>query len=147
MNARYPCGSRTKFFDAMHKIKVETTAAREIVDVTPAVSRVLRESGAMKGVCHLFVPHTTAGITINENTDPNVRRDMLQALERMVPASAEYQHAEGNSAAHILASLVGSSTLAFVENGKLVLGAWQAIYLCEFDGPRTRTVLIRVLPE
>ena len=128
----------------MHKIKVETSGAREIVDVTNSVSRVLREAGVMKGVCHLFVPHTTAGITINENTDPNVRRDMLQALERMVPAAAEYQHAEGNSAAHILASLVGSSTMAFVENGKLVLGAWQAIYLCEFDGPRTRTVLIRV---
>ena len=131
----------------MHKIKVETAGSREIIDVTASVSRVLRESGAMKGACHLFVPHTTAGITINENTDPNVRRDMLQALERMVPDSGEYQHAEGNSAAHILASLVGSSTMAFVENGKLVLGAWQAIYLCEFDGPRTRTVLIRVLPE
>jgi secondary thiamine-phosphate synthase enzyme len=130
----------------MHKIKVETTGSREIVDVTPSVSRVLREIGVMKGVCHLFVPHTTAGITINENTDPNVRRDMLQALERMVPASGEYRHAEGNSPAHILASLVGSSTMAFVENGKLVLGAWQAIYLCEFDGPRTRTVLIRVQP-
>jgi secondary thiamine-phosphate synthase enzyme len=131
----------------MHKIKVETSEARQIVDVTTSVSRVLREAGVMKGVCHLFVPHTTAGITINENTDPNVRRDMLQALERMVPAAAEYQHAEGNSAAHILASVVGSSTMAFVENGKLVLGAWQAIYLCEFDGPRTRTVLIRVLTE
>lgn len=100
----------------------------------------------MKGICHLFIPHTTAGITINENTDPNVRHDMLQALERTVPASGEYLHAEGNSAAHVLASLVGSSATAFVENGKLVLGAWQAIYLCEFDGPRTRTVLIKVLP-
>jgi secondary thiamine-phosphate synthase enzyme len=130
----------------MHKIKVETAGPREIVDVTAPVSRVLREIGVMSGVCHLFVPHTTAGITINENTDPNVRRDMLTALERMVPAAAEYAHAEGNSPAHILASLVGSSTMAFVENGKLVLGAWQAVYLCEFDGPRTRTVLIRVIP-
>src|ERR1700756_3658823 len=122
----------------MHKIKVETSEARQIVDVTTSVSRVLREAGVMKGVCHLFVPHTTAGISINENTDPNVRRDMLQALDRMVPAAGEYLHAEGNSAAHILASIVGSSTMAFVENGKLVLGAWQAIYLCEFDGPRMR---------
>ena len=130
----------------MHKIKVETTGPREIVDVTASVSRVLREIGVMSGICHLFIPHTTAGITINENTDPNVRRDMLTALERMVPAAAEYAHAEGNSPAHILASLVGSSTMAFVENGKLVLGAWQAVYLCEFDGPRTRTVLIRVIP-
>jgi secondary thiamine-phosphate synthase enzyme len=130
----------------MHKIKVETAGAREVVDVTASVSRTLREIGVMSGVCHLFVPHTTAGITINENTDPNVRHDLLQALERMVPAAGQYLHAEGNSAAHILASLTGSSAMAFVENGKLVLGAWQAIYLCEFDGPRTRTVLIRVLP-
>jgi secondary thiamine-phosphate synthase enzyme len=131
----------------MHKIKVETTGSREMVDVTGSVSRLLREVGVMKGVCHLFVPHTTAGITINENTDPNVRHDFLQALERMVPADAQYRHAEGNSAAHIFASLVGSSAMAFVENGKLVLGAWQAIYLCEFDGPRTRTVLIRITLE
>jgi len=130
----------------MHKIKVQTTQQREILDVTQSVSRILKEAGVMKGVCHLFVPHTTAGIAINENTDPNVRHDMLQALDRMVPAAGEYLHAEGNSAAHILASIVGSSTMAFVENGKLVLGAWQAIYLCEFDGPRMRTVLIKVLP-
>ena len=130
----------------MHKIKVETTGPREVVDVTASVSRVLREIGVMSGVCHLFVPHTTAGITINENTDPNVRHDLLQALERTVPAAAHYLHAEGNSAAHILATLMGSSAMTFVENGKLELGAWQAIYLCEFDGPRTRTVLIRVLP-
>ena len=130
----------------MHKIKVQTTQQREILDVTQSVSRILKEAGVMKGVCHLFVPHTTAGITINENTDPNVRSDMLRALDRVVPADGEYVHAEGNSAAHILASLIGASTMAFVENGKLVLGAWQAIYLCEFDGPRTRTVLVKVLP-
>ncbi|MBI2962898.1 MAG: YjbQ family protein [Deltaproteobacteria bacterium] len=130
----------------MHKIKVETAEAREIIDVTAAVGKALREAGVMKGVCHLFVPHTTAAITINENTDPNVRRDMLQALDRIVPASGPYLHAEGNAAAHILASMIGSSAMSFVENGKLVLGAWQAIYLCEFDGPRTRTVLIKVLP-
>jgi secondary thiamine-phosphate synthase enzyme len=130
----------------MHKIKVETASPREIVDVTTLVSRVVREIGVMKGICHLFVPHTTAGITLNENTDPNVRRDFLAALEKSVPTDGDYLHAEGNSAAHILASLVGSSTTTFVENGKLVLGAWQAVYLCEFDGPRTRTVLIKVIP-
>lgn len=130
----------------MHKVKIQTTTQREIIDITQAVSRVVKEIGVMKGVCHLFTPHTTAGITINENTDPNVRRDLLQALERMVPASGEYLHAEGNSAAHILSSLMGTSEMAFVENGKLVLGAWQAVYLCEFDGPRMRTVLIKVLP-
>ena len=130
----------------MHMIKIQTTAQREIVDITPAVSRIVKEIGVMKGVCHLFIPHTTAGIAINENTDPNVRKDFLQALERIVPAAGEYLHAEGNSAAHILSSLVGTSEMAFVENGKLVLGAWQAAFLCEFDGPRMRTVLIKVLP-
>ncbi len=130
----------------MNTIKVQTSSQRETLDITQAVSRVLKEIGVMKGICHLFVPHTTAGITINENTDPNVQSDMLRALERMVPSTGEYLHAEGNSSAHILASLIGASALAFVENGKLVLGAWQAIYLCEFDGPRTRTVLVKVVP-
>jgi len=131
----------------MHKIKIETSAAREIIDATASISRALKEAGVMSGICHLFVPHTTAAIAINENTDPNVRADMLQALERLVPANAPYLHAEGNSPAHILATLVGSSEMVFVENGKLVLGAWQAIYLCEFDGPRMRTILIKVLPS
>ncbi len=130
----------------MNTIKVQTSSQRETLDITQAVSRVLKEIGVMKGICHLFVPHTTAGITINENTDPNVQSDMLRALERMVPSTGEYLHAEGNSSAHILASLIGASAMAFVENGKLVLGAWQAIYLCEFDGPRTRTVLVKVVP-
>jgi secondary thiamine-phosphate synthase enzyme len=130
----------------MLKIKVQTTNPREVVDITQAVSRTVRETGVMRGICHLFIPHTTAGITINENTDPHVRGDMLLALERMVPAAGEYRHAEGNSAAHVLSSIVGTSEMAFVENGKLVLGAWQAVYLCEFDGPRMRTVLVKVLP-
>jgi secondary thiamine-phosphate synthase enzyme len=130
----------------MHKIKVQTTNRREITDITALVSRVVREIGVMKGICHVFVPHTTAAVTINENTDPNVRHDMLGALDRMVPQEAEYLHAEGNSPAHLLATLVGSSETAFVENGKLVLGAWQALYLCEFDGPRMRTVLIKIIP-
>ena len=114
----------------MQRIKIQTSAQREILDITAAVSRVVKETGVMKGVCHLFVPHTTAAVTINENTDPNVRHDMLQALETMVPAAGPYLHAEGNSSAHVLASLVGAWQTAFVENGKLVLGAWQAFYLC-----------------
>jgi secondary thiamine-phosphate synthase enzyme len=130
----------------MHKIKVETAGPREIIDVTAPVSRALREIGVMSGVCHLFVPHTTAGITINENTDPNVRKDMIRELLKTIPMQDEYLHAEGNAAAHILSSLVGASQSILVENGKLVLGTWQAIYFCEFDGPRSRTVLIRVVP-
>jgi secondary thiamine-phosphate synthase enzyme len=130
----------------MHKIKIQTAGQREIVDITQAVSQVVRETGVMRGVCHVFIPHTTAGVTINENTDPNVRHDLLAALDRMVPADADYRHAEGNSAAHVLSSVIGNSRTAFVENGRLVLGAWQALYLCEFDGPRMRTVLIKVLP-
>jgi secondary thiamine-phosphate synthase enzyme len=130
----------------MHKIKVQTTHQREIVDITTAINRVVKEIGVMKGVCHLFLPHTTAALTVNENTDANVRLDLLAALERTVPQAGEYLHAEGNSAAHILSSLVGTGVMSFVENGRLVLGAWQAVYLCEFDGPRLRTVLIKILP-
>ena len=130
----------------MQKIKIQTTNRREILDITQPVGRVVRETGVMKGVCHVFVPHTTAGITVNENTDVNVRHDFLRAFDRMIPPDGDYLHAEGNSAAHVLSSLIGTSEMAFVENGKLVLGAWQALYLCEFDGPRLRTVLIKVLP-
>lgn len=130
----------------MQKIKVQTTQPREVLDITAAVNRAVKENGVMRGICHVFIPHTTAGITINENTDPNVRHDLLQALERTVPSQGEYRHAEGNSAAHILSSLIGTSEMAFVENGRLVLGAWQAMYLCEFDGPRVRTVLMKVIP-
>jgi secondary thiamine-phosphate synthase enzyme len=108
---------------------------------------MVKETGVTSGVCHLYVPHTTAAITINENTDPNVRKDMLNELLKTIPLHDEYLDAEGNAPAHILSSLLGASESVFVENGKLVLGTWQAIYFCEFDGPRSRTVLLRVTAD
>jgi secondary thiamine-phosphate synthase enzyme len=125
-------------------LRFETESQMEMIDVTAGVRRMVKETGVTSGVCHLYVPHTTAAITINENTDPNVRKDMLNELLKTVPLHDEYLHAEGNAAAHILSSLLGASESVFVEHGKLVLGTWQAIYFCEFDGPRSRTVLLRV---
>ncbi len=128
-------------------LRFETESQMEMIDVTAGVRRMVKEAGVASGVCHLYVPHTTAAITINENTDPNVRKDMLKELLKTVPLNDEYLHAEGNAAAHILSSLLGPSESVFVENGKLVLGTWQAIYFCEFDGPRSRTVLLRVTAD
>lgn len=131
----------------VHRLKVETESQMEMIDVTAGVRRIVKEAGVMRGMCHLFVPHTTAAITINENTDPNVRKDMIRELLKTIPMQDDYLHAEGNAAAHILSTLVGASLSVLVENGKLVLGTWQAIYLCEFDGPRSRTVLMRIMAE
>jgi len=106
---------------------------------------VLSSSNIRDGVCHVFVPHTTAGVTINENADPDVTADIISALDRTIPWRNNYRHAEGNSAAHIKASLMGSSALIPVRDGRLVLGTWQCIYFCEFDGPRTRKVVVNIL--
>lgn len=125
-------------------VTVRTEKSQQMLDVTKAVRKVVRESGISSGVCRVFIPHTTAGVTINENADPNVQRDILAALETIVPTKGDYLHDEGNSHAHIKASLTGSSVTVFVEAGQLVLGTWQSIFLCEFDGPRTRNVLVRV---
>ena len=105
----------------------------------------MSQSGLQAGLCHLFVPHTTAGLTLNENWDPAVRHDLLTALDKLVPWDDDYQHGEGNSAAHVKASLVGFAHTLPVEDGRLVLGSWQGIYLAEFDGPRRRKVMIKVI--
>ena len=131
----------------VHKLKIETETQMEMIDVTAGIRRLVKEAGVMRGMCHLYVPHTTAAITINENTDPNVRKDMIKELLKTIPLQDDYLHAEGNTAAHILSSLVGASQSVLVENGKLVLGTWQAIYFCEFDGPRSRTVLLRIMGQ
>ncbi len=124
-----------------------TDQSQQMLDITGEIRKTLKESGVTSGVLSVFVPHTTAGLTINENADPNVRKDILSALEAMAPSTAAYLHAEGNSHAHIKASLVGSSVRVFVETGQLMLGTWQGIFLCEFDGPRTRNVLVRITPS
>ena len=128
----------------LRTITVKTESRQQVIDITQTVRLVVRESGVTRGVCQVFIPHTTAAVTINENTDPNVRRDILNRLEQVAPSDGTYLHTEGNSHAHIKSSLVGSSVVVFVEAGRLVLGTWQSVFLCEFDGPRTRNVMVRV---
>ena len=128
----------------MTKFTVRTDTRCEMIDITDKVATFVRESGLRDGICHVFVPHTTAALTINENADPDVPRDILDSLDRVVPLSNRYRHAEGNAAAHVKASLLGASQTVFVENGRLVLGTWQSLFFCEFDGPRTREVLVNL---
>jgi secondary thiamine-phosphate synthase enzyme len=126
----------------MKNFSLTTHQRTEFVDITAEVAKAVAAMGVKDGVVTVFVPHTTAGITINENADPDVTADMAAALDRMVPWSAGYRHGEGNSAAHVKASLMGSSVRVIVSGGRLQLGTWQAIYFCEFDGPRSRKVLV-----
>ncbi len=131
--------------DAMKELIIRTARRDDFVDITGDVQRIVTEEGVKDGLCTVFVPHTTAGITINENADPDVVADIIYALDQAVPwASARYRHSEGNTAAHVKASLMGSSVQIPVRNGHLQFGTWQAIYLCEFDGPRTRKVWVTV---
>jgi len=133
--------------DDMDQFTVRTHSGFEMIDITGAITSVLRKSGVKDGVCYVFVPHTTAAVTINENADPDVPRDILTELDKIVPLDDTYRHIEGNSAAHIKASLFGASEVVLVKGGSLVLGTWQSIFFCEFDGPRTRRVMVRFLPD
>ncbi len=128
----------------MKQINVSTRSRTELVDITSQVQRVVAESGVRDGVCHVYVPHTTAGVTINENADPSVREDILMELNKTIPLQDNYKHLEGNAAAHIKATIVGSSETILVEGARLVLGTWQGLFFCEFDGPRSRRVLIKI---
>ncbi len=128
----------------LKEIRVSTQSHSQMIDITRRVSEAVTESGIKAGVCYVFVPHTTAGVTINENADPSVVTDILKETGEIIPWENGYKHIEGNSAAHIKASLMGFSQVVFVENGRLVLGTWQGIYFCEFDGPRNRKVLIKM---
>jgi secondary thiamine-phosphate synthase enzyme len=129
----------------MNEITVQSKSRTDFIDITSAVQQFATGKGMKDGLVTVFIPHTTAGITINENADPDVTADMETVLDRMVPWSENYRHSEGNTAAHVKASLMGSSVQVLVKNGKLLLGTWQSIYLCEFDGPRTRTVWLKEL--
>lgn len=128
------------------QLSIRTNARSDMVDITSSVQAVVSASKVDSGLCHVFVPHTTAGITIQENADPDVVADFLTALERLVPQNVGYRHVEGNSDSHVKASLVGSSVTIPVQGGRLQLGTWQAVYLCEFDGPRLRKVIVTVVP-
>jgi secondary thiamine-phosphate synthase enzyme len=127
----------------MRTIEVKTQAREELVDITARVREELASSGIKDGICYVYVPHTTAAVTINESADPSVKEDILMTLRKIVPDSLPYRHSEGNSPAHVKASLIGSSVKVIIEKGQLSLGTWQGIFFCEFDGPRSRRVFIK----
>jgi secondary thiamine-phosphate synthase enzyme len=127
------------------RFQVTSRERSQFIDITSEVQKAVRAAGISQGLCTVFVPHTTAGVTINENADPSVVRDMLMELDKIVPFNDHYAHREGNSAAHIKASIVGSTVQLIVDAGRVSLGTWQGIYFCEFDGPRRRSVQVHVL--
>jgi secondary thiamine-phosphate synthase enzyme len=128
----------------METLRVKTKRRTQLVDVTTAIERVVTESGVTNGVCYVYVPHTTAGVAINEHADPDVASDLEGVFDRLVPHGGPYRHAEGNTDSHAKAVMVGASQVILVEEGKLVLGRWQGIFFCEFDGPRERKLVVRV---
>jgi len=129
----------------LKKIAVQTNTQTQIIDITAQIQKVVRESGISEGLCCVFIPHTTAGVTINENADPSVKHDIIIELNKVIPLNDHYSHLEGNSAAHIKASIIGSSVNVPVENNNLLLGTWQGICFCEFDGPRQRNVYVKII--
>ena len=129
----------------MEQVHVKTSNQCEMVDITSDIERIVRNNGVKNGMCYVCVPHTTAGITINENADPDVVKDILMELDKIVPLHDNYLHAEGNSAAHIKSSIVGCSREVLIEEGSLKLGTWQSLFFCEFDGPRNRSVWVKVM--
>lgn len=129
----------------MKALEIKTRRQEELIDLTAEIQGIVAQSAVRDGLCVVFVPHTTAGITINENADPDVKTDVLAALLQAIPDGLPYRHSEGNSPAHVKASLVGSSVTVIVEDGRLRLGTWQGIQLCEFDGPRTRKIWVKIV--
>jgi secondary thiamine-phosphate synthase enzyme len=131
----------------MKTLRIKTSRRTQFVDITREVAQAVRESSVPKGLCYVYVPHTTAGVAINEHSDPDVAADVEAIFDRLIPHKGPYRHAEGNTDSHMKAILTGTSQRVFIENGKLALGTWQGIFFCEFDGPRTRTVFVKVLPD
>ena len=125
--------------------QVKTSKQTEFIDITHSVQEAVKKTGVAEGICFIFIPHTTAAVTINENADPSVSLDIIMELNKVVLFQDRYQHLEGNSPAHIKASLIGCSQTVFVESGELALGTWQGIFFCEFDGPRNRNVYVKVI--
>jgi len=128
----------------MYELEINTTKRSQMIDITKRLSTVLHEDKTDNGIMMVFIPHTTAGITINENGDPDVKRDILHQLKEISPQSEEFKHFEGNSDAHVKASLVGASTQVIIKDSELCLGTWQSVYLCEFDGPRRRKIWVHI---
>lgn len=131
----------------IQKFQVKSSKQTEFIDISREVREIVKKSGIKDGLCIIFIPHTTAAITINENADPSVVKDIIMQLNKIVPSEDRYQHLEGNSPAHIKATLIGSSKAIFIDSGQLVLGTWQGIFLCEFDGPRVRTIYIKLISD
>lgn len=131
----------------VYTFNIKTPQTTAMVDITGQVQEQVRASGVNSGVCIIFIPHTTAAVTINENADPDVVRDILMELNKVIPFSDGYHHMEGNSAAHIKSSMMGFSETIIIENGRLLLGTWQGIYLTEFDGPRSRKVFVKIIED
>lgn len=131
----------------MQTLTVKTERRTQLLDVTAEVQKAVSVAKIPKGICYLYVPHTTAGIAINECADPDVARDMEKTLDRLIPKTGPYLHGEGNSDSHIKSVLLGGSQVVFVEDGRLVLGRWQGIFFCEFDGPRERKLIVKVVPD
>lgn len=129
----------------IYTLEIETVQTTELIEITAPIRDLVQKHGPMDGVCYVYVPHTTAGVTINENADPLVQGDILLVLNKIIGADEPYRHAEGNSPAHIKATLTGSAVTVLVESGRLVLGTWQGIFFCEYDGPRRRQVKIKFL--
>ena len=129
----------------IHEISIATEKQSQLLEITGKIQSLIEKSTVKDGIALLFVPHTTAAVTINENADPDVASDLLQGLNKLIPLHDNYRHAEGNSAAHIKSSLIGTSEQLIIRNGKLLLGTWQGIYFCEFDGPRKRKLQIKLL--
>ena len=131
----------------IHRLSIKTRSRVEIQNITRAVQEAVDSSRVENSICYIFVPHTTAAVTLNEQADPSVVEDIIEKLDALVPQHNKYRHSEGNSPAHIKASLIGSSKIVLVDDSRLVLGTWQGIFFCEFDGPRTRSVLVKILPD
>lgn len=126
-------------------INVKSRSRTEFIDITGKVQELIKEAGTEGGICYIYTPHTTAGITINEGADPSVQQDIQNTLNRLIPFEADYQHREGNSDAHVKSTLIGVAKSVFIDEGRLLLGTWQAIYFCEFDGPRHRRVAVKII--
>ncbi len=129
----------------MKKISISTRSRNELHDITSMVEDAVKTSKVKSGLCHIFIPHTTAAITINENADPSVKKDIIEGLEKLAPPDAGYAHTEGNADAHIKSAMVGTDRTVPIEAGRLALGTWQGIFFCEFDGPRQRTVIVNII--
>jgi secondary thiamine-phosphate synthase enzyme len=131
----------------MKTLRVKTNRRTQFVDITREVEEAVRESDVKSGVCYIYVPHTTAGVAINEHADPDVASDVEGIFDRLIPHNGPYRHGEGNTDSHMKAILTGTSQIVFIDNGKLALGTWQGIFLCEFDGPRQRTVQVKIVSD